>query len=135
MWFRGKYDFLSNFYPSDVVMELNGKTYTFPNVECAFQAHKCLDKAEEFLNLSGLQAKRYGKKVPLRSDWEEIKDNVMYECLKSKFTGNPELLEKLKAVDEPISETNNWHDYYWGVCNGKGKNVLGILLERIKSEI
>lgn len=133
MLFRGKYYFLSNFYPSQITMEIEGKSYTFPNVECAFQAHKCPEKAREFVDMEPLKAKRYGKKVPLRSDWEEIKNDIMYKCLKVKFS-DPTLLEQLKAVDEPISETNNWHDYYWGVCNGKGKNVLGVLLERIKSE-
>ncbi len=42
--------------------------------------------------------------------------------------------------NEPIlgfhdEETNTWHDTYWGVCNGVGKNMLGIQLMRVRAEL
>jgi ribA/ribD-fused uncharacterized protein len=102
--------------------------------ESAFQAMKCVDPAERliFSFLDGKSAKRYGRQVKLRSDWEQIKDNVMLEVLKAKFLQNPELLKKLKRTTGIIREDNTWGDTYWGVCNGVGRNKLGELLMIIR---
>lgn len=130
--FRGEYDFLSNFYSCPV--EFEGQT--FSNSEAAFQAAKCLDMKvrEDFFNLSAGQAKRKGRKVELREDWETVKINVMRDVLKSKFTLNPELKDKLIATgDVELIEGNNWNDRFWGVCKGKGQNHLGILLMELRN--
>lgn len=134
MQFRGTYAFLSNMYqgkPFSVV--INHQTYTFTCVESAFQAHKDVNRAHEFESLSGYDAKKLGRKVNLRPDWETIKDDVMLTCLRAKFS-DPNLKQKLRTISEPIVEENHWHDTYWGVCNGIGKNRLGQLLEQIKTE-
>ena len=132
--FRGKFHWLSNFYSCSVHYE----GLTFGNTEAAFQAAKCLDmkERERFFSLSGGQAKRLGKRVELRPDWEDVKIDIMRQVLKSKFTQNPELREKLIATgDAELIEGNNWRDFYWGVCNGKGQNHLGKLLMEVRVEL
>ena len=79
--FRGKYSFLSNFYEAPVTY--NGVTYK--NNEAAFQAQKCPSRAHEFSSLSPNIAKSLGRRVLLRSDWEQIKEQVMYEICVAKF--------------------------------------------------
>lgn len=137
--FDGEYDFLSNFYPSP--FEWHGVHY--PTVEHFFQAAKA-DNQEDFEmvlrepNPGG--AKHAGRNVQLRSDWEEIKDDVMLTALRQKFA-IPELRKKLLATgDEGLIEGNTWHDCYWGVCScprcgGNGKNHLGQLLMKVRNEI
>lgn len=132
--FRGKYYFLSNFYEADV--EYGG--ITFKNNEAAFQAQKVVDDSRKlrFKDLNPRRAKRLGRRVRLRSDWEKVKDNYMYEICKAKFSQNPELAKKLLATgDEELVEGNKWNDTYWGVCNGRGKNKLGKILMKVREEL
>lgn len=138
--FEGKYDFLSNFYESEI--EFEGIIY--PTVEHAFQAAKTLDikEREEIAKLPNPSlAKRAGRSVKLRMDWENIKDEVMLTCLRAKFA-IPELRERLiHTGNEWLVEGNTWHDNYWGDCscfkcaNIKGKNTLGYLLCKVRKEI
>lgn len=132
--FKGKYYFLSNFYNAPVVYD--GVTYQ--NNEAAFQAAKVLDKSirETFSTLDPSSAKRKGRHVQLRSDWEEIKSGVMYEICLAKFSQNNELKNKLLATgEEYLEEGNTWGDTIWGVYNGVGENRLGKILMRVRSEL
>jgi len=82
------------------------------------------------------QSKRAGRKLSLRHDWDEVKDQVMYEVCMSKFTKHPDLKEKLLSTgDAYLEETNHWGDTYWGVCEGVGTNKLGQTLMKIRKEI
>lgn len=138
--FRGDYYFLSNFYDSRA-FEYNGITYT--SGESAFQAQKSLD--ERFRQDIAIDtpniAKSKGRRVKLRSDWEQVKDNIMYEIVKAKFNQNPDILRKLlNTGDELLEEGNTWHDNYWGVCqcvkcqDKIGHNHLGKILMIIRQE-
>ncbi|WP_295031466.1 NADAR family protein [uncultured Methanobrevibacter sp.] len=132
--FREEYYFLSNFYHVDV--EYDGIVYK--NTEAAFQAQKVLDDNEKLLfsDLYPREAKKLGRRVKLRKDWNDVKDNYMYEICKAKFTQHEDLAEKLlETGDEELVEGNTWNDTYWGVCNGKGKNQLGKTLMRIREEL
>lgn len=133
--FDGKYAFLSNFYPSSVTDE---DDITYPTVEHYFQAMKTLDKAQRFnmaIQSTPGKAKRLGRKCNLRPDWESIKDSIMEDALRKKFS-DP-ILKKalLDTGDEYLEEGNTWGDQYWGVCNGTGKNKLGKLLMKLREEI
>ena len=79
MCFRGKFDFLSNMYVA--TFEWDGRTYR--NSEAAFQSAKSLDPSvrDEFSEMTGVVAKREGKKVKLRGDWESVKDDIMEEVV------------------------------------------------------
>lgn len=132
--FTGKYEFLSNFYPC--LVQYEGVRY--PSVEHAYQAAKTLDKdtrtAFSILPTAS-DTKKLGGKLKLRNDWEQVKEEVMYECLKSKFS-NKNLKEMLLQTGYAhIEEGNNHGDRIWGTVNGRGQNKLGKLLMRIREEI
>ncbi len=136
MTFRGEYQFLSNMYPALFVWD--GRPYR--NSEAAFQSAKSLDPAvrDRFSEMTGVTAKREGKKVLLRADWERVKDGVMEEVVREKFLQNPELLRKLiDTGDRELTEGNRWHDRYWGVdlTSGEGENRLGIILMKLRAEL
>lgn len=133
--FRGEYRWLSNFWIAEV--EFEGQQY--PSTEHAFQAAKTRDRAKRAL-IATLprcgDAKRAGRALDLRVDWEGIKDDVMYRVCLDKFTRHPDLRAKLLATgDAQLVEGNDHGDRYWGVCHGVGKNMLGITLMRIRAEL
>lgn len=132
--FRDAYAFLSNFY--DVPVEYNG--LCFCNSEAAFQAQKTVDETErvQFTNLDASNAKRLGRIISLRDDWERVKIQVMYEVCYAKFIQNPRLAKWLiETGDEILVEGNTWNDKFWGVCNGEGANNLGKILMAIRTEL
>lgn len=132
--FRGEYSFLSNFYNAKV--EVEGVTYL--NSEAAFQAMKCkyYDDRLAFTSLNPSQAKRRGRKISLRNDWELVKDEYMYKVVKAKFEQNEDLKKLLlKTKGCYLEEGNTWGDNYWGVCYGYGMNKLGKILMRVRDEL
>lgn len=126
--FRGKYRFLSNFYPFQMGEYKSNEHY--------YMSHKTLDeklKRDIIESPTASQAKLLGKLVTLRSDWEKIKDSVMYDGLMLKFS-YPEMQDMLLETGNfYIQETNTWGDTYWGVCKNKGQNKLGNLLMNVRS--
>lgn len=132
--FDGEFAFLSNFSPSPLFYD--GVVY--PTVEHAFQAAKTHDPAvrrEISKLLTPSLAKKMGRGVRLRPDWEEVKEKVMLECLLFKF-GAPRLaLALIKTAPHTLVEGNSWGDTYWGVCQGEGKNRLGALLMVVRDQL
>lgn len=120
--------YLSNFYYADV--EYMGLVY--PTNEHAFQAQKNIDPVYQNLVQQVKKpklAKRCGRQVKLREDWEEIKVAIMRNIVMHKFIQHPDLKKKLLDTgDIPLIEGNNWGDDYWGTVNGRGENMLGIIL-------
>lgn len=132
--FIKEYRFLSNFYTSDI--EYNG--LVFMSAEAAFQAQKCPSIARSFTRLSPNRAKARGRSVQLRNDWETVKDDIMYEIVKSKFTQNQDLKQRLLDTgNEELIEGNIWNDTYWGmdIRTNRGKNKLGKILMRVREEL
>ena len=132
--FRGKYYFLSNFFEIPV----NYEGITYRNNEAAFQSAKVLNSSvrKKFATLDPSSAKRKGRHVQLRHDWENVKFDIMYEIVKAKFSQNDELKEKLIATgEEHLEEGNTWGDRIWGTVNGKGQNNLGKILMRVREEL
>lgn len=132
--FSGEYAFLSNFYPCD--MHFAGEDYF--SVEHAYQASKTTNQLERMhikRASSSADAKKRGKKVTLRENWEAIKLETMRGFLQEKFS-HPALAQKLLDTgDEELVEGNWWNDTYWGVCKGRGENHLGKLLMEIRNDI
>ncbi|CAL6029665.1 NADAR_family protein [Hexamita inflata] len=129
--FEGEYFFLSNFFESPITY----KNFTYQTVEAAFQAQKEPGTEEKFAAMKPGKAKREGLKVNLRSDWEAVKVQIMKDLLVLKFQ-NEALKQKLLLTElKEIVEGNNWGDCYWGVCEGKGQNVLGKLLMEVRQEL
>ena len=130
---RGEYFFLSNMYNSRIKLG----SVTYENAEAAFQAIKLEDKSarKQFEGLNGVQAKRLGRTVKLRSDWNEIRIDAMEFVVRQKFIQNYWLIDKLLATgDEEIVEDNDWYDTFWGRCNGVGENNLGRILMKLRKE-
>lgn len=138
--FSNQYEFMSNFYNAPVTYD--GLTYR--NNEAAFQAQKILDinERKRFCSFSPSKAKLDGRNCKLREDWEDIKDQIMYDVVKAKFTQNKELGKQLlNTQSEILIEGNWWHDNYWGDCycekckNKKGQNNLGKILMKVREEL
>lgn len=131
MHFRGDYDFLSNFYKCNI--EYEGVIYS--SVENAFQAAKTLNLIERrrFENCTAREAKKLGKSVKLRSDWENVKVKIMCNLVFQKFNNSEYLRTRLLIVQDNIIEENFWHDNFWGICKcGRctgGYNMLGNILQ------
>lgn len=130
--FFDDYRFLSNFY--DAPVPFDGLVY--PNAECAFQAQKEPQYATLFVRQTAWQAKRNGRRARLRPDWDDVKDDLMYEIVRSKFRHNADLREKLFATgDRELIEENTWNDTYWGVSGGTGENRLGRILMAVRDDL
>jgi ribA/ribD-fused uncharacterized protein len=138
--FDGENEFLSNFYPSPILHE----GIVYPTNEHFFQAMKTLDlverKAIANAETPGM-AKRMGRTVKLRSDWEQVKVDVMRTGLMLKFS-DAKLAQKLiDTGDEELVEGNWWHDNTWGNCHCPkcsrlgGRNLLGMLLMEVRKEL
>ncbi len=133
MQFRNDYWFLSNFYP----VEIECCNLKFRCVESAFQAYKCADPKDrlKFVNLNGADAKKLGREIKMRDDWNDIKDYVMYRLVYQKFNRNRKLALMLGDIESEIVEDNGWNDTYWGVCKGKGLNKLGKILMKVRKDL
>ena len=132
--FKGEYFFLSNFYPTKI--KYNGIQYL--NNEAAFQAQKCttMEDRIKFSYLNPSDAKRLGRRIILRNDWESVKISIMREIVFEKFKQNPHLTEKLLDTGNIyLEEGNNWGDRIWGTVNGVGRNELGKILMEVRKEI
>ncbi len=133
--FCGKYAFLSNFF----VSRYNIGTFSFLSAEHAYQAYKASSMRDfDLIRLAKTPraAKRTSRLVQVRSDWNEIKVAVMQRALQHKFVNNDDLRHRLLDTgDCVLIEKNRWGDKFWGVSQGKGSNVLGILLMRLRTEL
>lgn len=133
--FTDAFRFLSNFYPSPI--KLGGIVY--PTAEHAYQAMKTKDRKlrQEIARLKTPgEAKRFGRSITLRSDWEKVKRRQMHRIITAKFTSIRSLRTLLLATgDAKLVEGNHWGDTYWGVCMGLGENHLGKILMKVRSEL
>lgn len=132
--FSGDYRWLSNFCVCSVV--LDGETYI--TTEHAYQAAKTLDITERNeirqCKTPGM-AKKLGKYLTVRDDWDDIKISVMTDLLEQKFS-KPEFYQLLISTgDNEIVEGNSWNDYFWGVCDGIGSNHLGKIIMDIREKL
>ena len=60
----------------------------------------------------------------------------MLDVVRAKFDQHPDLAQKLLATgDEELVEGNDWGDIYWGVYKGRGNNMLGKILMRVRAEL
>lgn len=132
--FKGRYKFLCNFY--EHYMSYLG--FMVNTSEHAFQLAKGINIEDmrfvAHATTAG-EAKKRGRQIQLRQDWESVKNDVMREVLLIKFSDS-ELRKRLLATyPQELIEGNTWNDQYWGVCNGIGENWLGKTLMEIRDEI
>lgn len=135
--FSGEHAFLSNFAPSPILMD----GIEFATVEHAFQAMKTLDAAmRKSIAVAPTpgKAKRMGRKVALRHDWEQVKIDVMRDCLRLKFADSQLMQMLINTASAALIEGNTWGDTFWGCVNvggqWRGQNNLGKLLMEIRHD-
>lgn len=131
------YGELSNFSPHRIF--LKGKTW--PTNEHYFQAQKFAgSEYEEHIRLlpTPSKAARAGRDrhKPLRPDWEAVKEDVMLDALRAKFTQHPGLRSLLLGTGAAELVEHTANDAYWGDGgDGRGLNRLGVLLMRVRAEL
>lgn len=73
--------------------------------------------------------------MQVRSDWDNVKTEVMYKALKCKFSSYPHLNSMLMSTVGSVLVEASPHDYFWGGGrDGEGLNYLGRLLMKLRSE-
>lgn len=148
--FDGRYGFLSNFYPCEIVHQ----GILYPSVEHYYVAMKC--NGAQMMN--GVQytpidfremiarighpgtVKKLGQKMLVRKDWDEKKLEFMNWAVREKFKDEKLADLLLDTGEMPMVEGNAWHDNFWGSCScdkcrGKGKNHLGKILMTVRDEL
>ncbi len=139
--FKGEHFFLSNFYPG----EFSWRGVEFRTGEHAFSYAKgffapTLSGPEQqayfdrvlTATTPGL-AKRAGRSVPLDvPEWDKRKVQYMSEIVHARFAqdlSGSDLVGRLLGTGAMmLVEGNDWNDTFWGRCNGKGFNTLGVIL-------
>ncbi len=147
------YGFLSNFYVSDPINKFNRQWKTSEHL---YQAMKFLEtdlikineQTENEMEISlwdwiALQptaklAAYHGRRkdLPIRKNWEEVKNDFMLNVLRCKFNQNDKLKQLLLDTKDATLIEDSPFDYYWGCgANNTGLNMLGHSLMLVRSEI
>jgi len=127
---REEYGCFSNFSPHGFVLD----NLYWSTSEHYFQAQKFVGTVHlEDIRLvkTPKDAARMGRERirPLRSDWEQVKDDIMRKAVLCKFTTHIDIKEILLSTGSEELVENSPIDYYWGCGqDGTGKNMLGIIL-------
>lgn len=141
--FRGRWAFLSNFHPAPLTWE----GIEYPTSEHAFNAGKTEDWARRRWIADApppREAKRRGRSVPLRPDWDvRVRFEVMAAVLRAKFGCHPGRVDALLSTGSAVLvEGNTWHDNVWGdcqcgrpACAEPGANHLGRLLMELRAQL
>ncbi len=133
----GQYGFLSNLFRWTV----NFEGWTFPTAEHAYQFGKAKDPEVAQWIISApkphlVAAAAHALFVfDVRPDWNSTKVDRMRAVLRAKFTEPDLQLGLLDTGDATLIEESNM-DAFWGVGKkGNGKNMLGVLLMELRSEL
>jgi ribA/ribD-fused uncharacterized protein len=133
----GEYGCFTNFSRHPVFLE--GKRW--PTSEHYFQAQKFAgtDHQEEVRQCkTAREAANLGRsrKLPLRRDWESVKDQVMLVAVRAKFTQHEELRAILLDTGDVKLVEHTERDAYWGDGgDGSGQNRLGQFLMQVRDEL
>lgn len=106
-----------------------------------FQAHKFPNTPHlEQIRLAKTpkEAARMGRERtrPLRSDWEQVKDDVMRQAVLRKFQTHDDIRAILLSTGDQELVENAPGDYYWGCgADGSGKNMLGQILMEVRDNL
>lgn len=110
----------------------------YETVEHYFQSKKFEGTEYEQMvidSLTPMHAAKIGrnKSFPLRKDWEEVKEKVMFDALLAKFKEHKDLQKLLQETEDATLIEDSEKDYYWGIGkDGTGKNRLGHLLMEVR---
>lgn len=124
------YGVFSNFYKCGFTVD----SIYWPTVEHYFQAQKFHDDflQEKIRNFSSpMDAAKEGRnrQNPLRSDWEDVKDDIMRLAVLEKFKQNESVKKILLSSGDSLLIEHTINDSYWAAGgDGSGKNMLGVIL-------
>jgi ribA/ribD-fused uncharacterized protein len=131
------YGELSNFASFPITV---GKR-RWPTSEHYFQAQKFAARADQE-EIRGAKtpmlAAQMGRdrRRKLRRDWESVKLGVMREAVRAKFTQHEDLRALLLGTGDARLVEHTENDDYWGDGgDGSGKNMLGRILEALRTEL
>lgn len=144
------YDFyggpLSNFWPSPIVLPhpFRDELVTYEAIEIYFQALKATDaKDHDYVTSvpkltnpprpNCWEAKKRGRSIKLRPDWDDVRYDVMVTGLREKFKHRYLRAVLLSTGDREIREDSPT-DFIWGYRNG-GQNLLGKALMQVREEL
>lgn len=135
------YGVFSNLYRCPISFE--GRE--FPTAEHAYQAGKASKEPVREWILSAPSPSLVAMAAhglyswDIVPNWSRIKFHRMREVLRAKFTQHPDLRDLLLSTGErrlvEAGRTNNAVNRTWGEVNGKGLNMLGILLMELRTEL
>lgn len=115
---------------------------SWPTSEHYFQAQKFLghpdlmERVRQAERPSDAAALGRDRSLPLRSDWEAVKEDVMRTALRAKFTQHPELGDLLRGTGSAPLVEHTANDRYWADGgDGSGKNRLGVLLMELREAL
>jgi hypothetical protein len=134
---KDPYGDFSNFSPHPII--INGKKYI--TTETYFQSQKYAGtEHEESVRLTAgpRAAAEMGRdrKLPLRKDWETVKEGIMKEALLAKIGQYPKIKELLVSTKDAELVEHTENDSYWADGgDGTGKNRLGVLWMMIREEL
>ena len=131
------YGCFSNFSRHGITMD----GLWWPTVEHYFQAQKFTvtpytERIRQAATPKQAAALGRSRSVPLRADWEQVKDGIMLAAVQCKFETHEALQAILLATgDEEIVEKSS-KDYYWGCgADGSGQNRLGQTLMTVRESL
>ena len=134
---------LSDSYERPIVID--GEIW--PSVRHYIEAQKFVypdDRYKEYVMsvrvaISPEEAIRMGKSEthPIRPDWKEVRDQLMFKALAAKFTQHRDLYDLLvNDTDDALIVKHTEEDHYWGDGeNRTGKSVLGNLLMELRGQL
>jgi ribA/ribD-fused uncharacterized protein len=138
IYFYGKgdryYEFTNFYTPAGIWMD----NIFWTTSEHYFQSRKFMDPAMQrkiWLTATAREAFDYARTQSqhVRSDWNQIRDRVMFEAVYAKFHQHPNLRSILCGTrgQRLVEHTNN--DNYWADGgDGTGQNRLGAILENVR---
>lgn len=130
------YGFLSNFSPHPVTYE--GKLYK--TSEALYQALKFNEPSvREVIRacLTPKDAAMYGRSHGgMRSDWDQVKLDMMRMVIRLKVEQHPFIKTALLATENEVLIEDSNKDTYWGQKpDGTGANWLGQLWMELRNEL
>lgn len=74
--------------------------------------------------------------LPLRQDWEHVKDDVMRQAVHRKFETHTDIRQILLSTGDDLIVENAPRDAYWGCGpDGNGQNKLGLILMEVRDDL
>jgi hypothetical protein len=134
------YGCFSNFSPHPIQVE---GSY-WQTVEHYYQAQKFVGTENEGLiavirqTQTPMEAATLGRDRTrkLRPDWEQVKRQVMWQGVLTKFLTHTDIQAILLDTGEELIVEDSPTDYYWGCGQDKtGQNQLGEILMNVRQEV